>query len=171
MVNKSLAHVIDASMMVHDSEHIETHLIVVPVNSKKDFLSSYETLTPMVVPRSADEVAHDDESVLFTVVTFKKHSSEFIQKCRDRKWTPRPFTYTEGGREDETRELDRVTNEERKTCGEALRIGRASWSESVMIWMHVLTLRAFVEAVLRYGLPPAYFSSLIQVGFFTRDKI
>ena len=149
--------------MVHDSEYLETHLIVVPLNSRKDFIGAYETLSTMVVPRSAVQVAQDDEFILFAVVTFKKHSQDFLQKCRDRKWTPRPFEYTEGGREAEARELDRATNEERKTCGDALRIGRISWSESVIIWMHILTLRVFVEAVLRYGLPLDYSSSLIQV--------
>ena len=149
--------------MIQDSEYIETHLIVVPRNAKKDFLKTYEELSPMVVPRSAVEVAQDDEFVLFAVATFKKHSGEFIHKCREQKWTPRQYKYVEGGREEEQRELDKVTNEERKVCGEALRIARTGWSESVMAWIHVLTLRVFVEAVLRYGLPLDYVSALIKV--------
>lgn len=133
------------------------------MNAKKDFLRSYETVAPMVVPRSAVEVDHDDEFILYAVATFKKHGADFVQKCREQKWTPRQYTHVEGGREEEQRELDRVTNEERKVCGEALRIGRTGWSESVMIWFHVLTLRVFVEAVLRYGLPLDYVTALIKV--------
>lgn len=117
----------------------------------------------MVVPRSSVEVDHDDEFTLFAVATFKKYSAEFINKCREQKWTPRQYTYVQGGREEEQRELDRVTNEERKVCGEALRIGRTGWSESVMVWIHVLTLRVFVEAVLRYGLPLEYATALVKV--------
>lgn len=117
----------------------------------------------MVVPRSAVEVDHDDEFTLFTAATFKKHSPDFIHKCREQKWTPRQYTYVQGGREEEQRELDRVTNEERKVCGEALRMGRTGWSESVMVWIHVLTLRVFVEAVLRYGLPLDYVTALVKV--------
>jgi V-type H+-transporting ATPase subunit C len=162
LATKSLTTIVDPALLVQDSEYLETHLIVVPSNAKKDFIQSYETLSPMVVPRSAMEMARDSEFTLFAVSTFKKHSNAFLQKCREQKWTPRPFQYAEGGRELEQRELDRVVNEERKVGGEALRIGRTSWSESVMIWMHVLTLRVFVEAVLRYGLPLDYVSSLIQ---------
>jgi V-type H+-transporting ATPase subunit C len=125
----------------------------------------------MVVPRSAIEVAHDEEFTLFAVSTFKKHSADFIQKCREHKWTPRPFKYVEGGKEEEQRELDRAVNEEKKVCGEALRLGRTGWSESVMIWMHVLTLRVFVEAVLRYGLPLDYASNLIKTGPKLAPKI
>lgn len=117
----------------------------------------------MVVPRSATEAASDDEFVLFAVATFKKYSTEFLAKAREQKWTPRQYKHKEGGREEEQRELDRVANEERKILGEALRMGRTGWSESVMVWVHVLTLRVFVEAVLRYGLPLDYVTALVKV--------
>ncbi|KAF4123311.1 V-type H+-transporting ATPase subunit C [Geosmithia morbida] len=162
LATKSLTPIVDPSLLVQESEYIETHLIVVPKNVKKEFYKSYEELAPMVVPRSAIEIATDDEFVLFGVATFKKHSAEFIQKCREEKWTPRQYTYVQGGREEEQRELDKVTNEERKVCGEALRIARTGWSEAVMAWIHVMTLRVFVEAVLRYGLPLDYVTALIK---------
>ncbi|EGU89305.1 hypothetical protein IWW34DRAFT_605705 [Fusarium oxysporum f. sp. albedinis] len=168
---KSLTPIVDPKLLVQDSEYIETHLIVVPGNAKKDFIKEYETISPMVVPRSAIEVAKDDEFVLFAVATFKKHSAEFLAKCREQKWTPRQYKYVEGGRQEEQRELDRVTNEERKVCGEALRMGRTGWSESVMIWIHVMTLRVFVEAVLRYGLPLDYVSVLVKTTSKLAPKV
>lgn len=127
-------------------------------------MRSYETLAPMVVPRSATQVAEDEEFTLYAATSFKKHSAEFLQKCREQKWTPRQYKYIEGGKEEEQRELDRVAREEKKTWGEALRIGRTGWSESVMVWLHVLALRVFVEAVLRYGLPLDYVSVLVKVS-------
>jgi V-type H+-transporting ATPase subunit C len=141
-------------------------LIVVPINAKKDFIRSYETIAPMVVPRSATEVTSDDEFVLFAVTTFKKHSAEFQHKCREARWTPRDYKYVEGGKEEERKEVEKVNRDERKIWGEALRLSRTGWSESVMIWIHVLTLRVFVETVLRYGLPLDYVSGLIKVGGF-----
>lgn len=150
-------------MLIQDSEYLETHLVVVPNNAKKDFLRSYETISPMVVPRSAFEITHDDEFTLFAATTFKKHSPEFVHKCREMKWTPRDYKYVEGGKEEERKEVERVSNDERKIWGEALRLGRTGWSEAVMIWMHVLTLRVFVETVLRYGLPLEFVSALVKV--------
>jgi V-type H+-transporting ATPase subunit C len=117
----------------------------------------------MVVPRSSVQVAQDDEFTLFAVVTFKKVSANFLQKCREQKWTPRQYKYTEGGKEEEQREIDRETREEKKAWGEALRMGRTAWAESVMIWLHTLALKVFVEAVLRYGLPMAYICAIIKV--------
>lgn len=118
----------------------------------------------MVVPRSAIEVAADDEFVLFAATTFKKHSAEFQHKCREARWTPRDYRYVEGGKEEERREAEKVNQDERKIWGEALRLARTGWSESVMIWIHLLTLRVFVETVLRYGLPLDYVSGLIKVS-------
>jgi len=161
---KSLTPVVDPSLLIHDSEYLETHLVVVPSNYKKDFLRSYETISPMVVPRSSVEVTHDDEFTLFAVTTFKKHSAEFQHKCREMKWTPRDYKYIEGGREEERKEIERVGKDERKIWGEALRLGRTGWSESVMIWIHVLTLRVFVETVLRYGLPLDFVCGLIKTN-------
>ncbi|KAH8645478.1 V-ATPase subunit C [Xylariales sp. PMI_506] len=161
LATKSLAPIVDPAILVSDSEYLETHLIAVPTNIKKEFLKSYESLSPMVVPRSAQQVAQDDEFTLFAATTFKKHSAEFLQKCRENKYTPRQFKYVEGGKEEEKKELERVGKEEKKIWGEALRLSRTGWSESVMIWIHVLTLRVFVETVLRYGLPLEYLSALI----------
>ncbi|KAJ2971880.1 hypothetical protein NUW58_g9300 [Xylaria curta] len=161
---KSLTPIIDPAVLVQDSEYLETHLIAVPTNLRKDFIKSYETLTERVVPRSAVELAHDDEFLLYAVTTFKKSSAEFQQKCREQKWTPRQYKYVEGGKEEEKRELERVAREEKKVWGEALRIVHNSWSESVMIWAHVMALRVFVESVLRYGLPLEFVPALVQTN-------
>ena len=117
----------------------------------------------MVVPRSANGIASDDEFTLYTVTTFKKHSTDFVHKCRERKWVPRDFKYKEGGKEEEAKEVDRVGSETKRVWGETLRLGRTGWSEGVMVLIHVLVIRVFVETVLRYGLPLDYVSALVKV--------
>lgn len=149
--------------MIQDSEYLDTHLIAVPKANVKEFLKSYETLAPMVVPRSATEVAEDDEFTLFSVVVFKKHSAEFVHKIREKRWTPRDYKYKEGGKEEEAKEVNKLEKDERKLWGEALRLARTGYSESAMIWIHVLALRVFVETVLRYGLPLDFVCGLVQV--------
>jgi V-type H+-transporting ATPase subunit C len=117
----------------------------------------------MVVPRSSMQIASDDEFTLFAVTTFKKFSADFVHKCREKRWTPRDFKYTEGGKEAEAKEVESLSKEERKLWGEALRLGRTGYSESAMVWVHVLALRVFVETVLRYGLPLDFVCGLVQV--------
>ncbi|KAL4809566.1 hypothetical protein BDV18DRAFT_132348 [Aspergillus unguis] len=168
---KSLASVVDPRSLVQDSEYIETHLVAVPAQLVKEFLKTYETVSPMVVPRSATLVASDDEFSLYAVTAFRKHSAEFVHKCREQKWIPRDFKYVEGGKEEERKEVERVGGDERKLWGETLRLGRTSWSEAVMVWIHVLVLRVFVETVLRYGLPLDFVCTLIKTpGSKQADK-
>ena len=134
-----------------------------PTQQTKDFLRTYETISPMVVPRSATLVDSDDEFNLYSVTTFKKHSQEFLHKAREYKWTPRDFKYKEGGKEEERKEIEKVQKEEKKLWGETLRLGRTYWGEAVMTFVHVLALRVFVETVLRYGLPLQFVCGLVQV--------
>lgn len=164
LATKSLVSVVNPNLLVQSSDYIETHLVAVPNSSIKDFLKSYETLTPMVVPRSANGVASDDEYTLYTITTFKKHSAEFLHKARENKWVPRDFKFKEGGKEEEAREVDRVGGEEKRVWGETLRLGRTGWSEAVMVLIHVLVLRVFVETVLRYGLPLDFVSTLVKAS-------
>ena len=164
LASKSLVNVVNPSSLIQDSEYLDTHLIAVPNLAVKDFYKSYEELSPMVVPRSAAKLAEDDEFNLFAVTTFKKHSNDFVHKCREKRWTPRDYKYKEGGKEEEAKEADQLTKDEKKLWGEALRLGRTGYSESAMIWIHVLALRVFVETVLRYGLPLDFVCGLVQVS-------
>lgn len=154
---------VDPKTIIQDSEYIETHLVAVPIQLVKDFLKAYETVAPMVVPRSAQLVASDSEFTLYAVTAFKKHRVEFVHKCREKKWIPRDFKYVEGGKEEERKEVERVGGDERKVWGETLRLGRTAWSEAVMVWIHILVLRVFVETVLRYGLPLDFVCALVRV--------
>lgn len=153
--------------MVSNSEHLTTHLIAVPNSNVKDFMKSYETLSPMIVPRSAYFVASDDEFSLYAVTGFKKHSTDFVHKCREKKWVPRDFHYKEGGREEEQKEIKKAESEEKRVWGETLRLGRTGWSEGVMCLVHVIVLRVFVESVLRYGLPLDFVATLVKVCYIT----
>ena len=162
---KSLTAVVnpDTVLKPEDSEYLQQHLIAVPSQLSKDFLKSYESLCPMVVPRSGQLLAKDDEFQLWAVTVFKKHSAEFVHKCREHRWTPRDMKFNEGRREAEEQELRKLEKEERRVWGEALRLGRTGYSDAVMGWIHVLTLRVFVETVLRYGLPLNYVCGIIKV--------
>ena len=120
----------------------------------------------MVVPRSALKLASDDEYSLYAVTTFQKHAGEFVSRAREQKWVVREWEKKESGEERE--ELERVGKEERRVWGECVRLGGTAWGEAGAAWVHVVALRAFVETVLRYGLPLRFVCGLVKVcrGFF-----
>jgi V-type H+-transporting ATPase subunit C len=161
---RSLTSIVAPSSLVNDSEYLDSQLVAVPNQLVKDFYKTYETLSPMVVPRSATQLASDSEFTLFTVAVFKKHAAEFVHKCREKRWTPRDYKYKAGGKEEEAREVDKLEKDEKRYWGEALLLVRTSYSESAMIWIHVLALRVFVETVLRYGLPLDFVCGLVQTN-------
>ncbi|KAF2156058.1 vacuolar ATP synthase-like protein subunit C 1 [Myriangium duriaei CBS 260.36] len=164
---KSLTSVVNPkNLLAPDaSEYLQQHLLAVPNAQVRDYLKSYESLVEhWVVPRSSVQLAKDDEFTLFAVTVFKKHSQEFVHKCREKRWTPREWKFREGGREAEQAEADRLEKEERRVWGEALRLGRTGYSDAIMAWVHVLVLRVFVETVLRYGLPLSFVCGLVKTN-------
>ena len=131
---------------------------------ERDWLRSYETLAPFVVPRSSTKLAQDEEFTLYNVTLFKKHAPQFIQTARANKFVPREFTWTEHGSEIVKKELDNASVLERKLWSETLRLARTAWSDEFMAWIHIKALRVYVESVLRYGLPLEYISAVIKVS-------
>lgn len=154
---KSLHELVKPEHFVLDSEHLTTILIAVPKSLKKDFLSSYETLTQFVIPRSATEIASDAEFSLYTVTLFKKYQQEFITGAREHKWHPRTdFVYSEEVLNNLRKEFDLTKATESKAKNDLIRLTNTAYSDIFALWLHIKAIRVYVESVLRYGLPPQF---------------
>src|SRR5690606_5730795 len=94
----------------------------------------------------------------------------FLTKCREQKRIPRQLKGIEDGEEAQQRQPDRAVQEEKKAWAEAIRMVVTGWSEIVQVWLHIITLRVFVEAVLRYGLPLDYVNSIGKVCISKQAK-
>lgn len=166
LATKSLLSVVKPDVLIREdqSEHLETHLVAVPLSNKKDFFKSYEKLCDWVVPRSAYFITKDSEYELYAVTTFKKSGQEFAHKAREMKWVPRDYKFEENGSQKETKELEKAQADEKRQWGETLRLCRTGWSEGVMCLVHVVIVRVFVETVLRYGLPLDFVAGLVKVS-------
>jgi len=143
----------------------------------------------MVVPRSAVEVASDDVFTLFVVSIFRRVKDEFSQRCREEKCvaaaptgadrpgspcatsssTRRPSSSSARSRSSSS-DKRRISGcvRARRWCiltGQAdlLRLSRINFSEAVQLLIHLKVVRAFVECVLRYGLPAHYFFAFVKV--------
>lgn len=162
LVVRSLADVVSRESCIQDSEYLETLFIAVQKNSVKDWKSKYERLTSMVVPRSSNQIAADDDYVLFSVVIFKRVHDEFAQKCRENKFVVREFTFSEEELVKQREEQRNTEVSERELWTELLRLARTNFSEAFQILVHLKVVRLFVESVLRYGLPAQYIGVLIK---------
>ncbi|GAA6003703.1 hypothetical protein JCM10207_003555 [Rhodosporidiobolus poonsookiae] len=161
---RSLADVVSASDFAgtDKSEYLETILVAVPKNLVKEWDASYERLTQMVVPRSSVKLAEDDEFVLFSATLFRRVKDEFAQKAREKKFIVRDFTYDEEAIAKQKREVDSLVVEEKEMWADLLRLSRINFSELFQLLVHLKVVRAYVESVLRYGLPAVYFGAIVK---------
>lgn len=160
---KSLHEIVKPEQFVLDLEHLTTILIAVPNNLIDDFKNSYETLTEFVIPRSAELIAKDQEYGLFTVTLFKKYQTDFMNLSREHKWHPRSdFIYSEEMLNNLRKEFDLTKANELKLRNDLIRLAKTAYSDMFANWIHLKVIRVYVEAVLRYGLPPQFDNYLIK---------
>lgn len=161
---RSLHDIVKPQHFVNDSEYLTTILVAVPKTSKKDFLNSYETLVPYVVPRSAIQIADDSEYILYGVTLFKKYVAEFVSKSREAKWTPRDFTYSPAIVSSLRKEQQEATDTEKKSFAEVIRLSRTAYGDIFKGLIHLKAIRIYVESILRYGLPPNFLINSIYIN-------
>jgi V-type H+-transporting ATPase subunit C len=68
------------------SEYLKTLLVCVPKAMINDWYGKYETLCAMIVPRTTEIVAQDQDYCLFNVTLFQKTEDTFRHKCRENKY-------------------------------------------------------------------------------------
>ncbi|EPY53191.1 V-type ATPase V1 subunit C [Schizosaccharomyces cryophilus OY26] len=159
---RSLASIVRKEDVIVDSDYMTNIFIAVPLNAEKKFLSSYETLTNLVIPRSAQKLDQDEEFALYTVIVFKRSAEEFTSKLREQRYTVRDFTFESGLRETEQTEFDNAAEKEKHIRSSLLRYAKIAFSEIFQHWVHLKCLLVYVESVLRYGLPPDFSSVVFQ---------
>lgn len=164
LLARNLADLVKREHFVLDSEYLSTLLVVVPKAYYKDWTLNYEKLTDMIVPRSSQLIFEDDDHGLFTVTLFYKIVDEFKVKARERKFIVRDFKYNETDIKAGQTELAKLEETKKKQFQQLLRWLKVNFSETFVAWIHVKTLRLFVESILRYGLPVNFLAVLIHPG-------
>ncbi|AET38900.1 H(+)-transporting V1 sector ATPase subunit C Ecym_3414 [Eremothecium cymbalariae DBVPG len=159
----SLHDIVTAEDFITNSEYLTTVLVVVPRNLQDEFENSYETLTKNVVPSSAGILKQDDEYILYNVHLFKKYANAFMNACRDRKFIPREFNYSEELVEQLKSEHAYAASQEQSQRVQLIRLTKTAYADVLVNWFHIKALRVFVESVLRYGVPPHFLTKIITV--------
>jgi V-type H+-transporting ATPase subunit C len=152
---RSLADIVQPEF-VESTEHLVTVFVVVPQSRKTEFENSYEMFVKMwIVPRSGHCHTDDSELALYSVIMFKDVVGDFKSACRERKYTVREYDAADPAeaRGDSRESLSTDLKDREKRLGQWC---RHNFSETYIAWMHLKAIRAFVESVLRFGLPPSY---------------
>ncbi|KAL0917895.1 hypothetical protein M5K25_012999 [Dendrobium thyrsiflorum] len=153
------------------SEHLVTLLTIVPKYSQKDWLSSYETLTTYVVPRSSKKLYEDNEYALYTVTLFGRVADNFKTSARERGFQVREFEYSTEAQENRKQELEKLMQDQDNLRSSLLQWCYASYGEVFSSWMHFCAVRVFAESILRYGLPPSFLAAALAPPAKSEKKV
>ncbi|KAM3284833.1 V-type proton ATPase subunit C isoform X1 [Capsicum chacoense] len=156
---------------VVNSEHLTTLLAVVSKYSQKDWLSSYETLTTYVVPRSSKLLYEDNEYALYTVTLFNRDADNFKIKARERGFQIRDFEHNPETQESRKQELEKLMQDQETFRSSLLQWCYTSYGEVFSSWMHFCAVRIFAESILRYGLPPSFLSVVLAPSTKSEKKV
>lgn len=163
------------------SEFLASVAVVVPKVGEEAFLESYPALdaeaVPMgpegrrdavrgspVVPGSARKIAEDkDGYVLYALVILKRFADSFRTACREKRLSVREFTYDPAAAGGGAKAAAGLATEVAATLDALKDASRRQFQEALALWMHLKAVRAFVESVLRYGLPVNFTALLFKV--------
>ncbi|KAI5068612.1 hypothetical protein GOP47_0016957 [Adiantum capillus-veneris] len=153
------------------SEHLTTIFVIVSKYSQKEWLSSYETLSTFVVPRSSKRLHEDNDYALFTVILFRKVSDTFKTAARERGFQVREFEYDPEAQQNRDEEISRLTADQENMRTALQQWCYASYGEVFSSWMHLCAIRLFVESILRYGLPPCFLAVVLAPPLKSEKKV
>ncbi|XP_030387035.1 V-type proton ATPase subunit C [Scaptodrosophila lebanonensis] len=162
LLTRNLADLVKKEHFILDSEYLTTLLVIVPKPMANDWMTNYEKITDMIVPRSSQLIQEDSDYCLFNVTLFKKVAEEFKMHARERKFIVRDFVYNEEELAAGKNEMTKLMTDKKKQFGPLVRWLKVNFSEAFCALIHVKALRVFVESVLRYGLPVNFQAILIE---------
>merc|ERR1712087_821203 len=156
------------------TKYLTTVIVVLSRGSEKEFLSTYESLTPNVVPKTAKKFVNQtdkDGNTAWRVVlcTASKepegHKSgpvdNFKRACRERRFLARDFEYSKDGYKKLMEQRARLETEVQTQMHMITGIYRDAWSDVMHALVHVKAMRVFVESVLWYGMDTQFASFVV----------
>lgn len=163
----------DITALINPEEYVDTInlctlFVVVPKYQQKDWLSTYESLLDEgelgggVIPGSATVITEDNDNQLYSIIIFKRLTNEFKTAARKKRFNVRDFVYKPEEANDGQEEQKRLESKREKQKKNMIRWCRMNFAECFIAWTHLKTIRAFVETILRYGLPADFTAILLH---------
>lgn len=160
-LHEAVAAAVAGGLKVVESEHLTTLYVAVPAHSQAEWRSGYETLAEHVVPRSTTRLAEEADYALFSCVLFKRAAEAFKHAAREKGYQVREHVHDAAGASAAHAEAGRLTAECAARKANLAEWCRTAFGDAFSALLHALALRLFVEAILRYGLPPAFAAVLV----------
>jgi len=136
-----------------------------------------------VVPGTSKKIYEDSEFALYTVTILRGHFEAgveeggefqsgqlfdyiepFIKEARERRFIIKKYVHNPNKTDTSQDQLKTAELEVQRIQAGMKLWCRGHYGESIIAWIHVKVIRAFVESVLRYGLPVDFTAVIYKVG-------
>jgi len=115
-----------------------------------------------VVPNSAKKIHTDNDFLLYKVLLLRKGYDWFKHIAREKGLAVRDFDAKEFSEEDDNKKIAELKNQELNQIKNLQIFCVSTFSETFASWIHLKVIRAFVESVLRFGLPVDFSISAVR---------
>jgi len=158
-------------MSSQGSEMFVTLIAIVNKTKIPAFLATYEKIIPWndqgtfgAIPRSAKflDIEDKDGNQLWRIIIMREKLEEYIVEGRKQGLTLRKFTYNY---EQYQKELQQRTELENKVELMKTTLAKKSlyaFSELYIALIHLKVMRAFIDGVLRFGIPARFYIGIVQ---------
>lgn len=156
---------IDKKNFIHESKFMRNVLIVVPKNKVEYFEDNYENLKEGVVPRSSRQLDTEDKdgNQLFRVVVMENSVDSFLPKCKQKLgFQAKVFNYDEEGYQKDLEEAKVIEGKLNKLTGKLEKRCYYAFSELYVSLIHLKVMRAYIDGVLRFGIPPKFLLTVVH---------
>ncbi|KAK9811116.1 hypothetical protein WJX73_003699 [Symbiochloris irregularis] len=156
---------------VVSTENLTTVFAVVSKYSKAEWLKCYETLVEYVVPRSAKQVAEDNEYAVFRVFLFRRVVDQFKHEARQRGYQVRDYEFSEERQNSQDQSSQALKHDAEEKRSQLEQWSSTAYGEAFSAWIHICAIRLFTESILRYGVPPEFLTALVKPNAKTTTKL
>lgn len=148
-----------------DTEHLTTVVAIVPKQEELNFTKNYWKWHEFVAPQSHKKypVVDKDGTTIWTFVCFKSKIDEIKERFKAERITLREYKFSPTAHKTKNEERGKLEAERSKQESVLSRICLAAFSECFVAWVHLKAIRLFVEAVLRYGVPPKFSAFIVRL--------
>ncbi|TNV74115.1 hypothetical protein FGO68_gene17105 [Halteria grandinella] len=155
------------------SEMFATVIVVVHKLHIQKFKSLYEKVLPWstegnfgAVPRSDVSLGIEDNdgNQLWRIVVIKDKLQEYLTEGRKQGLVLRPFVYDAEGYKKEIQQITELENKANLLKTQLAQKSLYAFSELLIALLHLKVLRAFIDGVLRFGIPPQFFIGIVEAN-------
>ena len=156
-----------------DTEHFTTLVAVVNKKQYVDWATNYELLDKGVVPRSSENLNIEDKDgyQLHTVVLFKNVVDTFVHEAKMKKFIIKRFTFNPEKYREEQEEKIRLEQRIKTLEATNLKSLDTIFGALFIALVHLKVIRIFIDAVLRFGVPPKFCSVIFKPKAGKEGKI